>query len=187
RRRGVDGNSPRRQRHSSDCRPHVRSIAGAGCVGSKSQSEHWALENSLRAAVGHLCNSDYRGRFRSQFERSGTNCRSDRQLAYQANQGTGGSMRTTIIALMLAIAFVRPSGAQQRKSDIEREGFKGKVKTIKVDDARLSSKSGKPVEGKRVQIETQTYGENGMLVKSVRLTDDGRLTNYFYSYDSNGS
>jgi hypothetical protein len=95
-------------------------------------------------------------------------------------------MRRIIIQLMLAVALVETAGAQQRKSDLEHAGLLGKVKTVKVEEAKLSNKSGKPVEGKRVQLETQSYGENGMLVKSVRI-DAGLRGDYFYSYDANGS
>jgi len=95
-------------------------------------------------------------------------------------------MRRIIIPLMLAVALVAPSGAQQKKSDLEHAGLKGKVKTVKVDEAKFSNKSGKLVEGKRVQLETQNYGENGMLVKSVRI-DAGARGDYFYSYDASGS
>ena len=87
---------------------------------------------------------------------------------------------------MLAVVLVSSSGAQQKKTDLEHAGLKGKVKSIKIEEAKFSNKSEKPVEGKRVQIETQSYNENGMLVKSVR-NDEGRLGNYFYSYDSSGN
>lgn len=87
---------------------------------------------------------------------------------------------------MLAVVLAGYAGAQQKKSDIEHAGLKGKVKTIKVEEAKLSNKSGKPAEGKRVQLETQNYGENGMLVKSVRY-DAEKRGDYFYSYDSSGN
>lgn len=95
-------------------------------------------------------------------------------------------MRRIMSPLILAFALVAPTGAQQRKSDLEHAGLKGKVKTVKVEEAKLSNKSGKPVEGKRVQLETQNYGENGMLVKSVRF-DAEKRGDYFYSYDSSGN
>src|SRR2546427_11555844 len=95
-------------------------------------------------------------------------------------------MRRIIIPLMLAFAFVETSGAQQKKTDLEHAGLLGKVKTVKVEEAKLSNKSGKPIEGKQVQLETQNYGENGMLVKAVRI-DAGMRGEYFYSYDAKGS
>lgn len=95
-------------------------------------------------------------------------------------------MRRIIIPLVLALALVAPSRAQQRKSDLEHAGMKGKVKTVKVEEGKVSNKSGKPVEGKRVQVETQSYGENGMMVKSIRI-DAGVRGDYFYSYDANGN
>jgi len=95
-------------------------------------------------------------------------------------------MRRIVIPLILAVALVGYALAQQKKSDLEHAGLKGKVKTVKVEEAKISNKSGKPAEGKRVQLETQNYGENGMLVKSVRIDADQR-GDYFYSYDSSGS
>lgn len=95
-------------------------------------------------------------------------------------------MRRIILPLMLAVALVETSGAQQKKTDLEHAGLLGKVKTVKVEEAKLSNKSGKPVEGKRVQVETQSYGENGMLVKSVRI-DAGLRGDYFYTYDASGN
>ena len=95
-------------------------------------------------------------------------------------------MRRIIVPLIIAVALVGPSGGQQRKSDLDHAGLLGKVKTVKIEEAKLSNKSGKPAEGKRVQLETQSYGENGMLVKSVRI-DAGLRGDYFYSYDGNGS
>ena len=87
-------------------------------------------------------------------------------------------MRRIIIPLMLAFAFVETSGAQQKKTDLEHAGLLGKVKTVKVEEAKLSNKSGKPIEGKQVQLETQNYGENGMLAKAVRI-DAGMRGEYF--------
>ena len=95
-------------------------------------------------------------------------------------------MRRIVVALIIAVALVGPSGGQQRKSDLDHAGLLGKVKTVKIEEAKLSNKSGKPIEGKRVQLETQSYGENGMLVKSVRI-DAGLRGDYFYSYDASGN
>jgi hypothetical protein len=95
-------------------------------------------------------------------------------------------MRRISIPLMLVVALAGHSGAQQKKTDLEHAGLLGKVKTVKVEEAKISNKSGKPVEGKRVQVETQNYGENGMLTKSVRI-DAGARGDYFYSYDASGN
>jgi hypothetical protein len=95
-------------------------------------------------------------------------------------------MRRTVITLLLALALLGICIGQQKKTDLEHVGLKGKIKSIKIEEAKLSNKSGKPVEGKRVQLETQTYGENGMLVKSVRV-DAGARGDYFYSYDASGN
>jgi YD repeat-containing protein len=95
-------------------------------------------------------------------------------------------MRRIVVALIIAVALVGTSRAQQRKSDLEHAGLLGRVKTVKVEEAKLSNKSGKPVEGKRVLLETQSYGENGRLAKSVRI-DAGQRGDYFYTYEGDGS
>ena len=95
-------------------------------------------------------------------------------------------MRRLIILLMLAATIIGRSDAQQKKSDLEHAGLLGKVKTIKVEEAKLSNKDGKRVEGKRAQLETVNYGENGMLTKAVRNDKDQR-NDYFYNYESNGN
>jgi len=93
--------------------------------------------------------------------------------------------RIDVLAVFLLVVAVVSYG-QQKKSDVEQAGLKGKVKTIKIDSAKISNKTGQPVEGKKVTIETTNYGENGMLVKSVRV-DRGERGDYFYSYDASGS
>jgi antitoxin component YwqK of YwqJK toxin-antitoxin module len=94
-------------------------------------------------------------------------------------------MRRIIVPMMLIGALAVASVAQQKKSDLEQAGLKGKVKSVKFEETRFSTKTGKSVEGKRVHTETQNYGENGILVKSVRY-DSGSPVDYFYSYDSKG-
>ncbi len=94
-------------------------------------------------------------------------------------------MRRMIVPFMFAVALVAAAGAQQKKTDLEHAGLKGKVKSVKIEESKISNKSGKQVEGKRVQLETQNYGENGMLVKAVRYDADKR-GDYFYDYDSSG-
>ena len=95
-------------------------------------------------------------------------------------------MRRIVITLLIGLITAASSGGQQKKTDLEHVGLKGKIKTVKVDEAKLSNKSGQAVEGKKVQLETTTYGENGMLVKSVRV-DAGARGDYFYSYDASGN
>jgi len=95
-------------------------------------------------------------------------------------------MRRIVLPLLLGLVPVAASVGQQKKTDLEHAGLKGKIKTVKVEEAKLSNKSGTPVEGKKVQLETTSYGENGMLVKSVRV-EAGSRGDYFYSYDANGN
>lgn len=95
-------------------------------------------------------------------------------------------MRRIVVSLVVTVLLMTTASAQQKKSDLEHAGLKGKVKTVKIEEAKFSTKSGNQVEGKRVQLETTNYGENGMMVKSVRYDADKR-GDYFYNYDSSGS
>ncbi len=95
-------------------------------------------------------------------------------------------MKNVMTMLALSIVLVVPSGAQQKKSDLEQAGLLGNVKTVKVEEAKFAAKDGKKVEGKKTQVETQNYSDKGILTKSIRF-DGGALTNHFYSYESNGS
>src|SRR5262252_9031022 len=74
---------------------------------------------------------------------------------------SGELMRRIVITLLVGFITVAISVGQQKKTDLEQVGLKGKVKTVKLEEAKLSNKSGKPVEGKKVQLETTSYGENG--------------------------
>ena len=95
-------------------------------------------------------------------------------------------MRRITISLLLAVALGAPSGAQQKKTDLEHAGLIGKVKTVKVEETKVSNKDGKKTEGRKTQVETQSYNDKGALTKAVRF-DAGRATDYFYSYDSTGN
>jgi YD repeat-containing protein len=95
-------------------------------------------------------------------------------------------MRTPTILVLVAISLFETGSAQQKKSDAEHAALMGKVKTVKIEAARLFSKDGKRGEGKKTQLETQSYSQQGALTKLVRF-QDGRPTDYFYSYDSSGN
>lgn len=95
-------------------------------------------------------------------------------------------MKNVIIALILCMAVVPVGDAQQKKTDAEYAGLVGRVKSVKVEEAKLVNKDGKRVEGKKTQIEIQNYNDKGALTKAVQF-DAGRATDYFYSYDASGN
>lgn len=94
--------------------------------------------------------------------------------------------RVMTLAIAIGIASIGICDAQQKKTDREHAGLLGKVKTVKIEEAKITNKSGKTGEGKRTHVESQSYSENGSLTKSIRF-DAGRATDYFYSYDSSGN
>jgi len=94
---------------------------------------------------------------------------------------------TKVVVMMIFIFSIAGlCNAQQKKTDLEHSGLVGKVKSIKVEEAKLSSKDGKQVEGKKTQTETLNYNEKGALTKTVRF-EAGRPTDYYYSNDANGN
>lgn len=95
-------------------------------------------------------------------------------------------MKNFLIAIVVGSSLITTVAGQQRKSDLDHMGLIGKVKTVKVEEAKLSNKSGKPVEAKRVQIEAQSFNDKGILTKAIRY-DTGSPVNYFYSYEGNGN
>lgn len=90
-----------------------------------------------------------------------------------------------IIPLILTVALAVPCGAQQKESDRKHDRLTGQVKTVKTEEARLSTKAGKLVEGKRQLVSSITYNEAGALVKATRVSRDSP-DEYFYSYDARG-
>ena len=94
-------------------------------------------------------------------------------------------MRRMIIPVMLAVVLAAPCGAQQKESDTKHEGLAGKVKSVKTEEAKVSTKAGKLLEGKRQFLSSDSYNEAGALVKAKKILVDSPA-DYFYSYDANG-
>ncbi len=65
-------------------------------------------------------------------------------------------MKKTLSALVLGFLILPIVEAQKRKSDRENDGFKGPVRTVRIETAKLTNKSGKQVEGRRVTTRTWT-------------------------------
>lgn len=75
-------------------------------------------------------------------------------------------------------------------SDRDRDGLIGPVRRIKTESAKLTVKSGQPVEGQRVQLETAAYDIKGNKVENAYFPVAGGATltgREVYKYDDKGN
>jgi protein TonB len=74
-------------------------------------------------------------------------------------------------------------------SDREQDGLNGPVRRVKTETAKITVKSGKPVEGGRAVLETTTYDQKGNRVDNAYfLAAGGSLTGKeVYKYDDKGN
>jgi hypothetical protein len=66
-------------------------------------------------------------------------------------------MSNFFFILLLGFMFALPAGAQNRKSDKDNEGLTSPVKSVRIETARLSNKSGNIIEEKRFLIAEVNY------------------------------
>ena len=66
--------------------------------------------------------------------------------------GIVAGMKTTFIAL-LAFSLCLPLAGAEKKTDVEKAGYKGQVKSVKVTAFKIEEKDGKQV---RTQVRTST-------------------------------
>lgn len=115
-----------------------------------------------------------------------------------------GSMGLVSVALALAAASLpalgqstltakatvpAPSAAPVVESDRTRDGLAGPVRRVRTEVAKLSSESGKPVEGKRAVLEIVAYDIKGAKVENQYFPMAGaNLTGKeVYKYDDKGN
>jgi protein TonB len=74
-------------------------------------------------------------------------------------------------------------------SDREQDGLQGPVRRVKTETAKITVKSGKPLEGPRVLLETANYDNKGTTVdKAYFLAAGGSITGKeVYKYDDKGN
>jgi hypothetical protein len=88
---------------------------------------------------------------------------------------------TGSIAVIGVLCF-GPANGQSRKSNVEHDGFKGWVRTVLTETAKLSNKSGKLTEGRRTFHSKWSYDSGGTLVE-----EEIRGSHRLYRYDSDGN
>jgi hypothetical protein len=87
----------------------------------------------------------------------------------------------------LSIALVDSATAAAGRSEREHQRLLGAVKTITVEEANVSSKSGKWIEGKRRLERTTTFNREGNLIKEVIHANGSGVSTITYRYDGNGN
>jgi hypothetical protein len=77
----------------------------------------------------------------------------------------------------------------EEQSDRSRDGLFGPVRRVRTELAKLSSKDGKPVEGKRVVLEVSSYDEKGNKVANqyFPIAGENLTGRETYHYDDKGN
>jgi hypothetical protein len=92
--------------------------------------------------------------------------------------------RRQFFRAVVALGFLAgvPVAGQTKRSDVEHDGFKGRVRTVLVESAKLSNKNGKLTEGRRKFHSKWSYDSRGVLVEE-EIKGSRRL----YRYDTDGN
>ena len=83
-------------------------------------------------------------------------------------------MRKSIIILAILWLCGCPLAAQP-KTEAEQAGFKGRVKTVRVETAKLTNASDRSVEGRRVISSVTRFDERGNGIERTLFNPDGSL------------
>ncbi len=100
-------------------------------------------------------------------------------------------MKTTFIAL-LAFSLCLPLAGAEKKTDVEKAGYKGRVKSVKVSSFDIEQIDGKLVRtGLVFPGENITkYDEKGNMLEEVRYGSSGKIrskSTYIYKYNEKGN
>lgn len=79
--------------------------------------------------------------------------------------------------LIIGVSCLGLAANQIRKSDVEHDGFKGRVRTVLIESAKLSKKGGNQTERRREFISKWTYDTAGRLVEE-EMRNSHRLYRY---------
>jgi hypothetical protein len=93
-----------------------------------------------------------------------------------------------ILTLLIACSLEISINGQPRRSDLEVDGLKGRVKSVRVETAKLSNSSGHSIEAKRELEYTNRYDEKGNLVEKLfRYEGTARHNRHLFVYDEKGN
>jgi len=83
-------------------------------------------------------------------------------------------MRKSVITLAILWLCGCPLAAQT-KTEAEQAGFKGRVKTVRAETAKLTNASGRSIEGRRVTSSVVRFNERGATMEQTLFNPDGSL------------
>lgn len=92
-----------------------------------------------------------------------------------------------ILALLFCGLGAGLGKAQVRKNDLAHEGFKGRVKTVKTERARMVKESGKWIEKDKKVIDADSYDIEGRIAQSTIYVRNGPPSVTTFSYEKDGT
>lgn len=91
-----------------------------------------------------------------------------------------------LLALLLMLSCAAPSYSQP-KSDAEKAGLVGRVKSVELGRIEYPLRDGRSAEGKKIPIQLTTFNEDGSTTEVTTFKEDGSvLVNATYLYDGQG-
>jgi len=94
-------------------------------------------------------------------------------------------MRTGFALLMSCLLWITPVGSKI-KTDKDREGLIGPVKTVKAYLVEFVRKDNQIVEGTRRPWHTTTYNTEGNIIEKTTFEHGAITARYVHTYDANG-
>lgn len=91
-----------------------------------------------------------------------------------------------LIGLLLVLSCAAPARPQS-KSDAEKSGLFGRVKSVELGRIEYPLKDGRGVEGKRIPVSLTTFNEDGNTAEVTSFKDGGSVSGKIsYLYDGQG-
>jgi hypothetical protein len=91
-------------------------------------------------------------------------------------------MKTIILTIIILFLFA-PALSQNKMTDAELDGFRGKVKTVIKEDSELVQKNGKLVEMLHQMNSKESYDNNGNVTERLHYDGNSRETYIFIDGD----
>src|SRR5436190_1407301 len=96
-------------------------------------------------------------------------------------------MKVVTIAVLFILSFFGSALSQTRVPDAAREGLVGRVRSVRIEVASFTKKSGRWDEGKRAFQRELAYDVDGDISEEVNKDrNTGLLNRHQYTYEKNG-
>lgn len=96
-------------------------------------------------------------------------------------------MKSLALGLLLFVAFSSGAPGGEGKSDVEKAGLKGRVRSVEVSRVEYTFKDGRSVEAGRKPVRKTSYDEQGRRVEEVTYDQAGSVSQRLvYTYDAEG-